>query len=292
MNNYTFNIKDAQMLANLAGLAYHKFENDYHGFAMDLSARGFKILKTFDNKHTNTQGFLAANDSCAILCFRGTFDIPGDIFTDVRGKLIDDCHEGFFNAFESVKNDVVAALALTGNKPLFCTGHSLGGALAKTAILQLPEYNWRACYTFGSPPICTEAKAAHNKVPTFLIVNCGDMVPRVMDLEVLGGFGSLLIAGLNIFLKKHKSKLNLDETELYARTMSEDMKKYVHFGEIRFFDTNGLSPNQTDSLLLFKQTVTSNLLRAIEDHKMDLYIANINKHINLAIIVDTSDIET
>ena len=84
-----FNIHDAQMLANLAGLAYDTFEKDYSGFAMNLSYSGFKLLKTFNNKETNTQGFLVTNDQVAVLCFRGTYDIPGDILTDLKGKLVE-----------------------------------------------------------------------------------------------------------------------------------------------------------------------------------------------------------
>lgn len=285
LNNYKFNIHDALKFAKLSGLAYNEFEKDQLVFEAKLRGLGFKKLATFNDTKTNTQGFLVTDSLSAVLCFRGTYDIPGDIMTDLRGKLVNDGHEGIFNSFDSIQIEVREALTQVTHLPLYCTGHSLGGALAKAALLQLPQYNWRACYTFGSPPICTKEKSKQNSVPTFLIVNAGDLVPRVMNLEILGEAALLVLEGLNSIMKKHGAKSNLGETQKYAEEMKDDMKRYAHFGEARYFNTDGLCLSEGDSMAIFKAAVSSDLKYAIEHHKMDLYIANLEKYLSLQLVL-------
>lgn len=269
------------MLAELSELAYSDLKHNSQEFFNTLDKLSFKLVAPLENTDTDTQGFLVTNDKCAVLCFRGTYDLPGDIATDLRGKLVNEEHEGIFKAFNSVEGQVLDALQLVSHLPIYCTGHSLGGALAKAAILKLPQVHWQACYTFGSPPVCTKERFNENKVPTFLIVNEGDLVPRVMQLEFLGDVALLLLELVDAFLQKIESKHALDNTKAYAQSLKLDMKKYAHFGEIKFLKTNGLILSSGDSIEIFKAAVGSKLSVALDHHKMNLYVSNIKNYISL-----------
>ncbi|MBK8815391.1 MAG: lipase family protein [Methylococcaceae bacterium] len=63
-------------------------------------------------------------------------------------------HPGFAKALQSVWTQLQTRLT-TNNKPLWVTGHSLGGAIATLLAYQLPE-RVAALYTFGSPCVGTE----------------------------------------------------------------------------------------------------------------------------------------
>lgn len=283
-----FNIKDALIFAKLSSRAYDAFEKEYLGFAMDLSRDGFKLIKTITDDETDTEGFLVANDEIAVLCFRGTYEIPMDVITDVAGKMINGGHEGIYKSFASVQKKVEEALDLVPDKPLISTGHSLGGGLAKASVLQLPLRNWKACYTFGSPPICDAVVASRNHVPIFRVVNEGDIIPRLMELEVVGDLGELIVIAMCTVLNKKKVMIPaLTGAEDYVKSMKQDLKKYCHLGEARYFNNDGLCPTVENSLELFKGAIEKDWRSAIEDHKIQRYISNIEKYIENRIIFDS-----
>src|SRR5512147_1736412 len=66
----------AWILASMAELAYDRFE--FHDTARrlliaKLEGGGFELIKTFNSKETDTQGFLVkSNEGYAVLAFRGT----------------------------------------------------------------------------------------------------------------------------------------------------------------------------------------------------------------------------
>jgi len=284
---YTFNINDALMCAKFSGRAYDAFEKDYLGFAMDLSSAGFKLVKTITDAETDTEGFLATNDEIAVLCFRGTYEVPMDVITDVAGKMINGGHEGIYKSFASVQEKIEEALDLVPDMPLFSTGHSLGGGLAKVSVLQLPHRNWKACYTFGSPPVCDADVASRNHIPIFRVVNEGDIVPRIMELEFVGDLGEFMVSAMSTVLKRKEIKIPaVVSAEEYVKSMKPDLKKYCHLGEVRYFNNDGLCPTLKNSLELFKGTVEKDWRRAIEDHKILRYISNIEKYIENRLVFE------
>lgn len=74
-------------------------------------------------------------------------------------------HSGFWDSYQEMKPDMMtglsAALEASGARTILVTGHSLGGAMAELAALDLkineyPDYNY-ASYTQGCPRVGNEA---------------------------------------------------------------------------------------------------------------------------------------
>lgn len=145
-----------------------------------------KLIKTFDNN--GTQAILLENDTYIFLGFRGTEatsmkDIKSDFKATIKtcetgGKI----HTGFDKAFGQVAVEIQQFLNQDEfkDKPLFITGHSLGGALATVATKKLTHKGGIAsCYTFGSPRIGNVDWATGIKTPIYRVVNAVDPVTMV-----------------------------------------------------------------------------------------------------------------
>lgn len=120
----------------------------------------------------------------AALVFRGT-NSPRDWLTNIRigqgravgGGLV---HDGFFDALHGVWDDVRCAIRFL-DCPYFCTGHSLGAALATLAAARLFRTSMppHSVYTFGSPRVGNREFAASLKSRgLFRVVNGNDCVVR------------------------------------------------------------------------------------------------------------------
>ena len=104
------------------------------------------MIETFCDPGTDAQAFLCVchKRNMAVLAFRGTEPDLKDIKTDIKARLLpaeyngntELMHEGYFSQFASISRDIEQALEQdeVKNKQLFITGHSLGGALAITAV--------------------------------------------------------------------------------------------------------------------------------------------------------------
>ena len=76
---------------------------------------------------------------------------------------------------------VERALDEAGDRPLYLTGHSMGGALAVLTACRLAKMGRPAVatYTFGAPRIGDPAFCAGYDLPTYRVVNRLDLVPEV-----------------------------------------------------------------------------------------------------------------
>ena len=96
-------------------------------------------------------------------------------------------HTGFSSAYEELKPlqySVLGTTEIDKQTPLVITGHSLGGATATLAALDLKQkgYNVVSLTTFGCPRVGgSEFKAIYDKagIPSYRYVNSYDMVPRI-----------------------------------------------------------------------------------------------------------------
>jgi len=196
--------QNALNLARLSQISYDNFAYVVH--EPDLG--DFPYLVLFDRRET--QGFVAANDDCVVLAFRGTEpESLRDWMTDadaIPTQFLTSglhVHAGFARALEYVWKDVTEALAPHKGKPLYITGHSLGAALATLACVRLrwEQQLVHAVCTFGSPRVGQQDFcAAYTKIaegsPTYRYVNDTDIVPRVPTrLEGYGHVGTLFYFG-------------------------------------------------------------------------------------------------
>lgn len=161
----------------------------------------FCMTAKFENKGTDTQGIFGdAFNNSFVIGFRGSEETgAADWITDLKFVLAEypfapgkdpaiKVHYGFIEAYTSVRDAVLNAAKSTKHAGIITTGHSLGGALATLAAMDIKlnvPGKQVSCYTFGSPKVGNPAfAAAYNKlVPdTFRFVNDADVVPTIPPL--------------------------------------------------------------------------------------------------------------
>jgi hypothetical protein len=164
----------------------------------------------------NTQVYVATNDRAIVAAFRGS-EAPTSIdglkdwlLTDAvnllilpEGRLGTDLaaagvgarfHKGFVGALAEIWDPLFAAVDAEMKKaerPLWITGHSLGGALALLAawLFQRKFIPVHQVYTFGAPMIgnVEAAKAFDQALPDkiYRYVNISDPVPRLPTVSLI-----------------------------------------------------------------------------------------------------------
>ena len=161
-----------------------------------LAAGGFELVGGLSDPGTDTQGFVTvrrAGDEMdmAVVSFRGTenerdwitnlqysltpADSPQAEGRETTGKV----HQGFRDAFISVRDQVDRYLPCAEGLPIFITGHSLGGALATLGAAHLSGWGLAACYTFGAPRVGNKGFSRSLRTPVYRVVNPLDTVPLV-----------------------------------------------------------------------------------------------------------------
>lgn len=178
-------------LAHFASLAYSPAEQLVDSPLM--KTHGLSV-QPFDT--TGTQGFIFTSEALCILAFRGTEKTLEDWLTDVDARQheppwvnADDgvgIHKGFHRALQHVWDDVLGHL-LKAKRPIWITGHSLGGALAVLTAARLAReqtaLHVAGVYTFGQPRVGSEAWTKTLPIELrqriFRYVNDNDIVPLV-----------------------------------------------------------------------------------------------------------------
>lgn len=173
---------NAWWLAEFSLLAY---EDADPAHAMLNSVEGLEVNRfawfesSGQDGGTGTHGFGLDAGDFAVVCFRGTefyrpADIlrrPGrleqmvrDIYLDAKAlpapqrehaPIFDvPIHTGFYQALSSVWEPVNGFIDSLDGKPIWVTGHSLGGAIATLLAYQFPAH-MQGLYTYGSPCVGT-----------------------------------------------------------------------------------------------------------------------------------------
>ncbi len=203
-------IRNAKFLGVAAGLAY---------LPADKGKAEFKSLLGLDAKLIsvdNTQAYIAQNADHVVLAFRGTetglaFDALKDcLLTDAvnllivpKGRLGTDFiaagvgarfHQGFINALAEIWDPVFAGVQAElkrSDRPLWITGHSLGGALAALSawLFKRKFINVHQVYTFGAPMIgnvaASKAFDRELKGKIYRVVNGSDPVPKLPTISLI-----------------------------------------------------------------------------------------------------------
>ena len=202
--------RNALALAKAAELAYLPEDLGKAEFAaqLGLNARLISV--------DNTQAYIAQNADHIVVAFRGTespvsFEGLKDwLLTDAvnllimpTGRLGTDFaaagvgarfHQGFINALDEVWLPLLSAVQeelKQADRPLWITGHSLGGALAVLSswLFQRKFINVHQVYTFGGPMIGNSAasKAFDRELAgkIFRYVNGPDPVPKLPTVSLV-----------------------------------------------------------------------------------------------------------
>ncbi len=201
--------QNALFLATACDLAYLPQDQAQPEFAAQLGLKASLISVD------NTQCYVCENDAVIVLAFRGS-EIPNSIdgfkdwlLTNAKnflvlpsGKIGTDFvaagvgarfHRGFMEALDEIWEPLFKAtdaVVAQKERPLFITGHSLGGALAMLAAwrLQRQMISIHNVYTFGAPMVGNEAaaKAFEKEFPNriYRYVDSGDMVPNLPTVSM------------------------------------------------------------------------------------------------------------
>ncbi|KAJ8903438.1 hypothetical protein NDN08_004546 [Rhodosorus marinus] len=212
----SFVLETCVTLFNLGWLAYsygkkHKKETRR---PMDFGCSKYNVSLYAADNLTDTHAVVYAAFDRIVVAFRGTSSTR-NVGTDLRtsmgpleelhaeaGGTTDEntgsnlcghkgpmVHRGFLDAYLSVQPAVVAEVKRLYQKqprPIFCTGHSLGGALGTLCSYDLsrtmePEEGL-FCYTFGSPRVGNQqfTNLYNERVPrTWRIINAKDPVTKM-----------------------------------------------------------------------------------------------------------------
>ena len=250
-----YSLNNAYWLARAASVAYEA-RDTIQPAAAQLGMTRFKFLRRDD-----TEGFVAANDDVIVVSFRGTEPSHlQDLMADARirqesgpmGKM----HRGFLTAYRLVESDMVEAIQRMRNpsapQSVWCTGHSLGAALAVVAVASLLEAGQpvSGLYNYGQPRVGSNEFAAEFERRFagrhFRFVNNNDGVTRVPPRQ-LG---------------------------------------YSHTGTLRYIDSDGDIQDDPGAWQQFLDRVSGrweDFLKpgtdGLKDHFMDRYVEHIEKKV-------------
>jgi hypothetical protein len=264
-----FNLTNALYLAHASDVVYIRAPAGAAQERLGLKSHAFQ------NKFTRTRGFLGVCDTHAVLAFRGTdpVTLPNWV-TDTVVRLVrrveyeGRVHSGFSSVLHRTWNKVEAILEEVGDKPLFLTGHSMGGALAVLTACRLTKMGRPpiAVYTFGSPRIGDPGFCRGYAVPTYRVVNRLDLVPEMP------------LASLKRLLPL-KPRLTNEKILRKLKQMAAKVPCYSHVKTFVYIDRDGvvtidpdIEPWHIDAVARVLATRGKSFLEGITDHLIINYI--------------------
>lgn len=178
----SFNRANALYLAHASDVAYDRAPAAAAAERLGLRAVAFR------HKVTRTRGYLGVCDTHAVLAFRGSdpLTLPAWVTDAVvrlvgRDEYAGRVHLGFSSVLRRTWGRIDGLLADAATRPLFITGHSMGGALAVLAACRLASAGRPpvAIYTFGSPRVGDAAFCDGYTLPTYRVVYGLDLIPEL-----------------------------------------------------------------------------------------------------------------
>lgn len=271
----SFNRTNASYLAHASDIAYQR--------APAAAARERLGLKAvaFCHKINRTRGFLGVCDTHAVLAFRGSdpVTLPNWI-TDAVVRLVE-CteyagrvHHGFSSALRSTWGKFEPILDEVQDKPLFLTGHSMGGALSILSACRLAKMGRPpvATYTFGAPRVGDPVFCDDYQLPTYRVVNRLDLVPE------------LPLASVKRFLPE---SLRLKSEKLHSKLeqLAERTPCYGHVKTLVYIDNDGaiipdadVAPWHLHAVARAIATRGRSFVEGLTDHMIANYIRGLEGH--------------
>ncbi|HEY9645296.1 MAG TPA: lipase family protein [Chroococcidiopsis sp.] len=192
---------NAYWMARIASAVYIRnpvdFSPDEPRILEDLHSEDPDFLSVFGVSKNSAQAALIEHKDYLCMAFRGTDERKDwlDNFNMFPERaLFGEFHRGFWNSVKdlwSVLIDRYDTLKAAKNRPLFFTGHSLGGAMATVASARMVHMDlpFISTYTFGQPRSMTrETSRIFNmeaKGRFFRFQNNNDVVTR-MPARIMG----------------------------------------------------------------------------------------------------------
>lgn len=158
-------LQTALFLAAVCGQTYVQFHNEDGLFLVpdSYSMAGEFSARSADSAEERF-GFVLTSEQASVLAFRGSgsaVDWVADFiaqqtpYRPVKNAGL--THKGFTDIYMSSRNQIFDILKqLPPERPLYVTGHSLGGALSTLAALDLAsntDFTAPIVYTFGAPRV-------------------------------------------------------------------------------------------------------------------------------------------
>jgi len=186
---------NAYWMARIAKAVYAKESGsdkpDKDKIMEDLKMEDTGFRDAIGVSKNSAQAALIEHEDYLCIAFRGTDEIK-DWFDNVNAfqerALFGGFHRGFWNSLNDVWTplyDKYLKLRSKKKRPLFLTGHSLGGAMATVAAAKLihEDKPFTSVYTFGQPRAVTLETARIFNVEAsgryFRFQNNNDLVTRV-----------------------------------------------------------------------------------------------------------------
>lgn len=270
-----FNRANALYLAHASDIAYHRAP-----VAAARERLGLKAV-AFRNKVTRTRGFLGVCDTHAVLAFRGSDPVTlPNWLTDVvvrlveRGEYDGRVHLGFSSVLRRSWGKVETILEAAQDKPLFLTGHSMGGALAVLTACRLSRAGRPpvATYSFGAPRVGDPVFCAGYELPTYRVVNRLDLVPE------------LPLASLKRLLPE-KPRFTNEKILNRLKKIAERVPCYGHVDTLVYIDHDGVITTDADvepwrahAVARAVTTRGKSFLEGLTDHMITSYIRGLEGH--------------
>ncbi len=196
---------NAYWMARLSKAAYLRNEDkspDEDSILSDLQAEDPRFISIHGASKDSAQAILVEHQLFFALVFRGT-DETADWVDNISvsesktefgsfhkgfADSVDDIWEPLWQKYQELRknyNVQIASNLSQQNRPLFLTGHSLGGAMATVAAARLlhMDHPFIAVYTFGQPrAVSRKSQVAFETMATgrvFRFQNNTDIVTRV-----------------------------------------------------------------------------------------------------------------
>ncbi len=201
-----YRLHNAFMLLWASALAESKDKNE---ILSGLKSWGFQGAELIGKPRFGAYGYFAAQEELNLLSFRGTNSFREGLSNAFFLPLpLDEIgfagtgHRGMKHHFKELLKESEAILKKNDpeqKKPVFVTGHSLGGAMALMHALHLAKTGWKvaAVYTSGQPHVGDAA--FYDDVETWLpgryfrMEQSEDPTPRVPPIgSAKDAFGALL----------------------------------------------------------------------------------------------------